>query len=206
MNLSLMISEIIRIIDLKYNFDEECLDICQIKRFCKLYKSKNTQNNPRTNVSSLDITFSSPDATKKIKSKKNKRSSELNINTPEFQKVYGLFIKILYACLKLEVEIFDTDSNDLVTIKNNYQLIKSIEMSKKKYTSDHIEFLKAIQKKAPTTDLRPYENYVAEYIAKMKILNKLVGRINTFGKNDNLFSLILPYFYTYTEYIEEYVG
>ncbi len=113
----------------------------------------------------------------------------------------------MYSCLKLDIEIFNFDSNNLATIKNNYQLLKSIESSKKKYIGDHIEILKSNQKKLLLTDMTAYEQYIkSDYLVKMKILNKLIGWISIFETNDNLFSLILPYFYTYTQYIEEYVG
>jgi hypothetical protein len=203
MNLSSMISEIILIIDQKYNTSDECLDIIKIKNLCKLYKSKS----PDSKLSLTDIDFSTPDINK-IKHKKTK--STLKINTPEFQRIYSLFIKILYSCLKLGVDIFDTDSNNSnnpVTIKNNYQLIKSIELCKKKYILEHIEILKSGQKNLSSTDISSYEIYIkSDYLVKMKILNKLIGWINIFEKNDNLLSLVLPYFYTYTQYIEEYVG
>jgi len=196
-----MISEIISIIDQKYNTKDECLDITQIKTLCKLYKSKSSNND---RILLTDINFSSPDINK-IKYKKSKQHT-LKLNTPEFQRVYSLFIKILYSCLKLDVDIFNSDSNDLVTIKNNYQLIKSIELCKKKYILDHIEVLKSSQKNLLSIDMDPYEKYATDYLVKIKILNRLIGWISIFEKNDNLFSLILPYFYTYTQYIEEYVG
>ncbi|AEX61468.1 hypothetical protein c7_L404 [Megavirus courdo7] len=37
----------------------------------------------------------------------------------------------------------------------------------------------------------------------MSAISKLINT-NTFDKTDTLLSLILPYFFTYTEYIEEY--
>lgn len=207
MNLSSMISEIVQIIDRTYTHMDECLDIIQIKTFCKLYKSGGTgsKSSSSSKVSLDDIDFSSPDINK-IKCKRDKKSTS-KLNTVEFQRVYSLFIKILYSCLKLDIEIFNFDSNNLATIKNNYQLLKSIELSKKKYIGEHIEILKSNQKKLLSTDMTTYEQYIkSDYLVKMKILNKLIGWISIFETNDNLFSLILPYFYTYTQYIEEYVG
>lgn len=201
MNLPSMISDIIQTVNQKYGDENECFDITQIKIFCKLCKTKNTT---KSAIPLSDITFSTPDA-KKINYKENKQTLE-KINTPEFQRVYCLFIKILYSCFKLEVEIFDVNKDNFATIKNNYQLIKSIELCKKKYILEHIEILKSNQKKLSSTDLLVYEDYVAEYLVKMKILNKLIGWISILEKNNNLFSLILPYFYKYTQYIEEYVG
>lgn len=201
MNLPSMISEIIQIIDQNYDTENECFDIDQIKILCKLCKIKNTSE---SKIDLTDITFSTPDI-KKITCKENKQIL-VKINTPEFQKIYILFIKILYSCLKLEVEIFDTDKDNCYTIKNNYQLIRSIELRKKKDILEHIEVLKTNIKKVSSTDTIIYEKHVNDHLVKMKILNKLIGWISIFEKNNNLFSLILPYFYKYTQYIEEYVG
>lgn len=201
MNLPSMISEIIQIIDQKYDTENECFDIDQIKILCKLCKIKNTSE---SKIDLTDITFSTPDI-KKITCKENKQIL-VKINTPEFQKIYSLFIKILYSCLKLEVEIFNTDKDNCYTIKNNYQLIRSIELRKKKDILEHIEVLKMNIKKISSSDTIMYEKHVNDHLVKMKILNKLIGWISVFEKNNNLFSLILPYFYKYTQYIEEYVG
>jgi hypothetical protein len=211
MKLSNMICEILSIINRKYSKykKEECFDITQIKTFCKLHKQKNLDNVANDSTVSLtDINFSSPDI-KKIKPCTKSKQSSFNINTPEFMRVYSLFIKILYSCLILEVDIFHEDDsgddNNFVTLKNNYQLIRSINICKKKYIGDHIDVLNK-QKKNAVINIISYEKYVNEYLCKIKILDKLCRWISIFEKNDNLFSLILPYFYTYTEYIEEYVG
>lgn len=213
MDLSLMISSIITTIDNKYGDDNESLDIKQIKTFCKLHKPDNTDNNSKKKYSSLSyIDISTPD---EDKLPKKPRKKQLKINSPEFMKIYSLFIKIVYSCLKLDVNIFNTELSDskkksdcdnLVTIKNNYQLIKSIELCKKKCIKEHIIVLEQKQKRISSTDTNEYEKYVKEYLIKIKILNRLIGWINIFENNNNLFSLLLPYFYKYTQYIEEYVG
>lgn len=214
MKLSNMISEIINIIDSKYGKykKEECFDVTQIKTFCKLHKQKNLSGSPTDKdkaspVSLNDVEFSSPDI-EKIKPNTKAKPATLNINTPDFMRVYSLFIKILYSCLVLEVDIFNRDDNNrnFVTLKNNYQLLRSIDHCKKKYIDEHINILTKEGKKKSLMSINSYGKYVNEYLCKMKILDKLSRWISIFEKTDNLFSLILPYFYKYTEYIEEYVG
>jgi hypothetical protein len=194
MKLSQMTSEIIDIINEKYPHNK-CFDIKQIKEFCKLCKKNNSSD-----ITLSDIDFSTPD----IKKIKLNKKVEAKINTPEFQKVYCLFVKIIYSCLMLHVEIFDKD-DDIVTMKNNYKLMHSIEHRRRKYVSEHMEILNK-EKKKSSINITVYEKYVSDYILKIKIINKLTGWLSILEKNDNLFSLILPYFYVYREFIEEYSG
>ena len=219
MKLTCMISEIVYIIDTKYDkyVKEECIDVLRIKRLCTLYKPKSAttivpvtgSKNANANVSLSDIVFSSPDISKISKNNNSNSVKQGKLNTPELHNTYALFIKLLYACLKLEIEIFTLSQKNNDTcciIKNNYNLIKSIEASKKKLISEHIDTLQKQQKKISSTDIQKYESYSIDYITKLKIFDKLIRWINIFEKNDNLYSLVLPHFYTYTEYIEEYVG
>ena len=90
------------------------------------------------------------------------------------------------------------------------QLIKSLEMNKKTLIMDHINTLKSYCKKCYKNIYDEYINYSHDFIIKIKILEKIINSISSlldshvFEKTDNLFSLILPFFYTYPEYIEEY--
>lgn len=229
MDLSRMLNGIIRMINKKYpdNVEEECLDIVQLKNICNLYKPKNVNNDVQFSSSSSVLeTFnlSSPKFTKPIKKSSNAKSnaksatksSENNLKNKMkilksdiFQKKYIFFVRIIYCCLKMNVQIMDDDS-DLITLKNNYQLIKSIENKKKKIITDHINILH-LQCKNITTSIGPdYDSYVRKYLVKIKILDKVIYSIKklinaeVLELTDNLFSLILPYFYTYTVYIEEY--
>lgn len=206
MDLTRMCLGIIKIINDKYQeyLDDDCLDIIQIKNICNLYKNKSSGLN---SVSLQDIQLSSPDF-KKTNFKDSKK--QLNtLKTPEFQKKYAFFIRIIYSCLKMDIEIFDTRHTTLI-LKNNYCLIKSLEAGKKQMALHHINCLKSFCRN-PSPALTPeYESYCGEFILKVKIIDKMIKSINklidsrVFDKTDNLFSLILPYFYTYAEYIEEY--
>lgn len=212
MKLSCMISEIIHIIDTQYEkyVEEDCLDIHRIKKFCNLYKQKSitidTRITTTKHINLSDIVFSSPDVSKVTKNNNLKKNK---LNTPEFNKIYTLFIKLLHACLKLKVEIFTVSNkkDDIYcVIKNNYNLIKSIESSKKKIITDHINILQKQHKHISSINISEYETYLTEYVMKLKIFDRLISWVDVLEKNDNLCSLILPYFYTYTEYIEEYIG
>lgn len=207
MKISVMIPEILNIIDTKYPKNvKDCMDIQRIKTFCSLFKPKSKSNSNSNsnykNIAIIDIALSSPDISKITK---NNQSKNNKLNSPEFHKIYSFFIKLLYACLKLDIEIFDINDKYCV-IKNNYNLIKSIEACRKKIINDHIDILQKQLKKISLSVINEYEIYTIEYVSKLKIFDKLVRWVNLLEKNDNLFSLILPHFYTYTEYIEEYVG
>jgi len=206
MNVGKMASNIVRIISSKFNKKviNECLDINQLINICTLYK-----NNYGTvsSVSLKDIDFSSPNFEKKSE----KKTVTNVLETPEFKKKYEFFIKIIYACIKLDVEIFSINPDDTLTFKNNYHLIKSIELRKKNVILDHIDNLKEHHRKASQrVSSKYYDEYLPSYIIKIKFLDRILDNIrkiikaNIMNNTDNLFELVLPYFYTYRQYIEEY--
>jgi hypothetical protein len=197
-----------KIINKQYDqyIDDECIDLVHIINICDLYKIKNDANN---SVSISEINFSSPNF-QKMPNKKNKKKDQTHLlKSPEFNKRYRFFIRIIYACLKINIVIFNTDDN-ILTLKNNYQLIKSLELKKKQLIAEHINTLKLQHKNISEKVDVEYESYYSKYITKIKIIdlimkhiNKLINN-NILDKTDNLLTLILPYFYTYTEFIEEY--
>ena len=208
MELSRMSRGIIKIIDNKYSnyIDDECLDIIQIKNICNLYKIKSNSN--IESISLSEINFSSPEF-KKMSNKTKKKNQTDVLKSNEFVKKYTFFIRIIYACLKIGVDIFDINDS-IATLKNNYQLIKSFESTKKQFIAQHLTILKAQHKNISQPIGPDYEKYYKNYIVKIKIIEKIIASVNklingnVFEKTDNLLTLILPYFYTYTEFIEEY--
>lgn len=216
MELSHMSSGIIKSINSKYDafVHDECLDIIQIKNICSIYKSKKqSSSNPHytSSISLSDMIFSSPNFKKisKNKTKSHAKNHEDILKSQEFIKKYSFFIRILYACLKIDVELFDI-VNGSATLKNNYNVIKSLESKKKQLITDHSNILKSHIKDISVKISQEYETYVSVYLTKIKIIDQLISSINKLikgavvEKTDNLLSLILPYFYTYTDYIEEY--
>lgn len=208
MELSRMSMGIIKIIDKQYSeyIDDECLDIIQIKNICNLYKVKPNSNNHSISLS--EINFSTPEF-KKISTKIQSKNQTDILKSAEFVKKYSFFIRTIYACLKIGVALFNANGG-VATLKNNYQFIKSLETKKKQFIAEHQAILKA-QHKNITQQISPdYEAYFNNYITKIKIIDKIVMSINklikgsVFDKTDNLLTLILPYFYIYTEFIEEY--
>ena len=204
MDLQCMSLDIIKMIDKQYKkiIDNECLDIKRIKDFCNLYVSK--QSYVKT-VNLSDLIFSSPEF--------EKVSYQTKINnilkTTEFKKKYTHVIRIIFACLKMGVEMFNINDG-IATLKNNYQFIKSLEQKKKQMISSHILILKAQYKDISKKIDTDYELYFQDYMTKIKIIDKIILSTNNLiinkhlQKTDNLLTLLLPYFYTYTEYIEEY--
>lgn len=201
MDLSTILANIMHVIDDKYSDVDECVDIEQLRKICSLYNTKKIR---KKSGNIEDVEFSTPDYSKIEPKKNSKAKKNVDINTPEFKKVYTLFVKIVYTCFELDIELFDT-VNDSFVMKNNYYLLKAIRTAKRGLLVDHMSKL-AKDKKKLDIDIDEYEKYVSLYISKIKICDKLYGWIDLFEKNDNLFNLILPYFYTYNKYIEEYEG
>lgn len=206
MQLSHMSNGILKILSKKYKYymDNECLDLIQIKMICDLSKTK-SQSNESIRLS--EINLSSPEF-KTFDPKLNKNQIEM-MKSQEFIKKQSFFIRVIFACLKIGVELFNVEQ-DFVTIKNNYQLIKSLEFKKRQLIVSHIELLKQQYKSSSQKISNEYEDYCKQYIMNIRIIDKIISAISklintdTFDKTDTLLSLILPYFYTYTEYIEEY--
>jgi|SRR5579872_7062278 len=199
---------IVKILKEKYAnlVKDECMDLLQIINICTLYKTKSTDNE----ITLQDIQFSSsPEFVKVIPKIHKKKKQEEILQSTEFKQKYDFFIRIIFSCLKMDIEIFDMTKN-FVTLKNNYKLMKSMEHRKKKLIEGHYLILKEQYKNITKKLDMEYELYVSEYILKIKIIDKMIGSINrliqteVFEKTDNLFSLVIPYFYTYVGIIEEY--
>lgn len=202
MDIVKMASNINKILDKKYfKSYNKCIDFIQLKNICSIYK--NTTNN--STISLNDIDLKSPD----FKKCKTKTKDKNIMESEDFKKKYAFFIRIFYSCLKMNIEIFDLKDNILI-LKNNYILLKSISNAKKKIISEHIEELKYYQKSIKKNIRDDYNNYVQNFIVKIKILEKITIFINKLidnaiiNRNDNLFTLILPYFYKHEKFIEVY--
>ena len=181
----------------------DCFDIVQLKNICMLYK---LDSDDIDSISLDDVVISSP-CFKKISNKKNNKENIIESN--EFKQRYKFFIKIMYALIKLNIEIFDID-DDILTMKNNFNILKSIDDSKKKMTIKHINELKKINKYSGLFTGSPFEKNISDYVKKMKILDKIIRYFdsiisnNIIRKTDSLLTLLLPFFYKYIECIEEY--
>ena len=183
----------------------DCLDIDQIKNICKLYKTKYKKK--KINID--DIVFSSPHF-KKVKSEDIKKCDTSILETYEFSKKYAFFIRVIYACLKIGIELFNVTGNNIITLKNNYQLLKSLEKRKKTMIRDHISILNTHITNINDPIESDYESFFNDYVSKIKIIDRvyfLIKRLineKVFDQTDNMLSLLLPYFYNYTEFIEVY--
>lgn len=202
-----MSNKIVKIIK---KYDDNSFDINQIKNICSLYKNKSSKNNSLT----LDeIIITSPEFKKE---KINPHQIDI-LKSKNFLNKYSFFIKILYACFKIDIELFD-NINGILILKNNYKLIKTLIIKKKFLITEHICILKNqylnisknIKEENVQRNLEEYDEYIYNYIAKIKIIDKIMYYLNKLiefnilKKTDNILSLILPYFYTYNNYIEEY--
>lgn len=200
---------IIKIIDNQFSqyINDECLDIIQIKNICNLYKTKSTN---MSSISLDEIDFSSPKFLINKKQKISNRQTDI-LKSEEFINKYTFFIRTIYACLKIGIEIFDLNE-DILTLKNNYFLLKSLESGKKKLINEHINLLKIQYKNISKKVTKEYYDYYSNYIMKIEIIDNIYSSLfklldyEVVHKADNLLTLILPYFYNYTDYIEEYNG
>ncbi len=203
MNIRRMAIKIIGMLDGKYKTNKnDYLDIEQIKSICKLSCPKN-DNISVDSVSLNDITFDTPEF---VRDKKSKKSQD-PLKSEEFKKRYDFFIQILYCCLKLNIEIFDSEHLILI---NNYHLIKAIETKKKKYIRVHIDKLKELYKSSSEQTSDSYFTFIDNYKRTITTLDGLLKSVKKLVDNkildlmDNLQTLVIPYFYKNTEYIEEY--
>ena len=207
-SLSHMSVGIVKAIGDKYsdNIDEDCIDIVQIKNICNLYKIKPDTVN---SISLSELNFESPFFEKNSKKSKKNKNIESVLNSKEFTSRYAFFIKTIYVCLKIDVEIFDIN-NDIMCLNNNYKLIKNLRLRKKKMIEEHLNVLKNMYKNITQGINEKYEAYVSSFIVKINLIDTIVEHIEEyienkiFDKTDNLLTLILPFFYTYTQFIEEY--
>lgn len=207
-SLSHMSVGIVEAIGDKYsdNIDEDCIDIVQIKNICNLYKIKPDSVN---SISLSELNFESPFFEKNSKKSKKNKNIESVLNSKEFTSRYAFFIKTIYVCLKIDVEIFDIN-NDIMCLNNNYKLIKNLRLRKKKMIEEHLNVLKNMYKNITQGINEKYEAYVSSFIVKINLIDTIVEHIEEyienkiFDKTDNLLTLILPFFYTYTQFIEEY--
>ena len=215
MEINRVSSKIVKILNKQYDkfIKNECIDVVQIKNICNLYNNNNNNNNKihddSNNLSLSEINFSSPEFTKYNGNRSNKNHLDV-LRTREFIKKYSFFIKVIYACLKLQINMFNNVDDTIITLKNNYQILKSLESKKKQLISQHIEILNNQKQNLTKKISEAYDYYLSDYMIKIKIIDKIYVLLhalidnNVLENKDNMLSLILPYFYVYPEYIEEY--
>ena len=178
------------------------IDINQLVNICELNVCT-THNKKSIRLS--EIEFTSPQFSN-IPVNTNTKNI---IKSKEFRQKYAYFVKLIYACLKMNTNIFEI-TDGIMIMKNNYHLIKSLNQSEKKLILDHIDKLKYQHKNIDENMSTTYSDYVDEFVTKIKIIEKIIHSINRLletkilTNSDNLLKLLLPYFYTYIEYIEEY--
>ena len=170
-------------------------DVKHLLMLCDLFKNQNASN---TIVEIDDIDFSSPNFDATVDS----------ISSKKFNQKYSFFIKIIYACLQLDIKIFLVTQTS-TTMYNNHNLLKKLSHEKQQMLALHINVLENQKNDIAESYIAEYAKYSKTFIDKMNILEKIVVNINKllrynyFNKNDNMLSLLLPYFYC-KPYIEEY--
>ncbi len=111
----------------------------------------------------------------------------------------------------MQINIFKI-KNNVCVFKNNYDLKKSIIEKKKDLLKDHqieINNLIKICDKCIYQDLQILSNKLQ---LKITILDKMVINVEKLVSRslvdwtDSLYGLILPYFYKYETYVEEYIS
>jgi hypothetical protein len=198
MSLPTLANSISDLLNKKYNGKiETSNDLSRINNLCKLYKD----NKKHQEID--DISIDSPS----FHSYQEKIADALD--SPEFTKKYSFFIKVIYACLKIKIPIFDEQDNIIVFL-NNQNILKNIELSRKEITNNHINVLRNLRRKTTRELVDEYRDYASEYANKLKIMEQVkygIQKMITNGvvlASDNLLNLLIPYFYHVEEYIEEY--
>jgi hypothetical protein len=130
------------------------------------------------------------------------------LSSKEFINKYSFFIKVIYACIKLNVKIFNRINS--LTLKNNNELINSFNGTKKILIVSHIKILKAFEKKNNKMTWSEYETIDSDFLKKIRTINNIVDIIKKmvqykiFSLEDNITKLITPFFIKKEHYIEEY--
>lgn len=204
-NISRLTFKIIDILNEKFPKKDnlECDDVKRIYDICNLYKIDFINSNNSTSEIDLNVN--------EIECNISRINSSEFINTNEFITKYNFFVRIIYFSLKLDIEIFSIKEN-IIILKNNYNFIKYLNIRKKKILTNHIKYLEKVSSNNDKTIPDNFVEYQNDKINSIVIINKIINAINNLNKknilksNDNLLVLILPYFYSKEEVIEEYNG
>lgn len=209
-DVAIMAREIVKVLDSEYfdYLDEECIDILQMKNICSLYLTHEKKKKKSNKIKIEEVELTSP------RFDKPKKNAKKILDSEEFRKKYRFFIKIIFLCIKIGVELFDKEKtkkgDEFMIIKNNYQLMKSIVKKKQELIDEHILDLRNQRKNAHMQLDENYKDYANNFIIKTQLLDTIlryIDRITTEGimdRSDNMFSLIIPYFHKPEEFIEEY--
>lgn len=202
MDLHITARNIVRVLEEKYSeyIEAGSIDITQIINICNVDDGEESVNS----IELSDIEFSTPEF-----SNTNIKKHSTTKKSKEFKRRYAFFVKLLYACLKLRVRIFSI-SGDTMILKNNHNLIKALDSKKKKLIDEHIQLLQNQRSNISNRLTEKYPGYIERFVTKIKIIEKVIASLESIIEDgiidrcDNLLKLLLPYFYVYTEYIEEY--
>lgn len=141
-------------------------------------------------------------------------SSDINISPinkkkkKNFSKRRLLTLKILYACLKLDVSIFS--DNILV---NNRTLINLLTKKKREFlleVNNVITYNTSKMSTLRSVKHKEYQQVFDECILKVRIIDKLMKIIaklcqkKILRETDTILMLTIPFFFIEKEYIEQY--
>lgn len=145
---------------------------------------------------------------------------DLNIETPAFTKIqsimnkqefkerYAFFIRIVYSCLKLEIELFDKHG----VIKNNQMLIREINAMKRIMIDEHIKLLSNQKSNIHPMFFANYEEYARLFVKKIRLADNITRvyakliELEHIKLTDNLLNLVLSYLFRSRKHIiESYV-
>ena len=177
----------------------KCIDINNIINICEM----NNAPDDADTVELDEIEFSSPDFASQAK------YDEQAIKTTEFKKRCVLFTKLLYACIKIGTRIIEK-TDGIAILKNNYKLCSSLRKTRRNIIAEHIQELTYYSNNPKVEMGEMYPEYLKEFNAKIYIVDKITRTIESLVKDkvlknsDTLLTLILPYFFIYIKYIEEY--
>lgn len=178
-------------------------DTIQLKKLYNLHR----ENNDYCHTISIDeIEITTPEFKPYIESKS--KSDILNI--PEFVQKYHFITKIIYSCLYLNVEIFD-GIKDRIVLKNNREIIHSLQLAKKDIITRIVKVLRYKYKHVEQLFDTEYTEFYHKSVSQIKLIDNIIKHIRTvigtgvIRDTDNLITLVVPYFYRYLKFIEEYL-
>jgi len=196
---------------------EKHADVRRIREMCMLYlppEEDDATDQARTALGSSndseqlyqpkDMFFDSP------KFQPYQESNIDSLKSTEFLNKHTFFVRVIYICLQLGISIFASHKSGAIVLLSYRELKLKIYARKKELIGDHILILKK-QQRAQTHDYTSeYVPYCQDYQRSMDTIHKILRAINDIlakgiaSEQDNLLSMLLPYFRAKERFIEKY--
>lgn len=197
------------------DYSETHADVRRVRDMCQLYlpsdldpdidTSTSDDSDSRKQISRPgDMFFDSP------KFQPYQESNIDSLRSQEFINKHTFFVKVVYVCLQLSISIFASHKSGALVLLSYRELKVAIYARKKELLGEHIAILKK-QHRSPSKDYSSeYNAYCQDFQSRVDTIHKILRAIDDIiskgiaTKQDNLLSMLLPYFRAKERFIERY--